>query len=436
MKIRAITIRFILISALTLLSLLYFSCDGDQISGEDQNKNSRLLIYSGDNQVERINATLPDPLVVRITDLSGNPRSGIEVSFTSSNPGVFISQETALSGIDGIASSVVTLGPTAGQYQISASIEEDIDQFNATAVALECPEEDPAPECGWTEGNIFITTTSSSYITGSGSVLIEFDPLTGETEKLLETSEIIIDLAFSPRGELFLISTAKIFKVDPVLRQLSTFLTFDSPSSYEIEPSFGGILSLAGPTGLNGIFCPLSNLTAEFAYSNINPECLASDPESRDLYFITGTPPTYTLRSVTWDGRSDFGSMNVPVILNTGPRTPRGICSPGQGIFYITLDDDDSNRGIAEIDARSGTVDMDFFDFYTYFGGNSADAGRWGDIAVAGTSLYLLDKRNDRLVQIGTDGSWLNEYQSNVFSMPFIENERYGIAAAPAQDCD
>ena len=432
MKIFKTVARAIFTLILIQASLLYISCDGSLINNEP----SRLVIYSGNNQTERVNAALPDPLVVRVSSISGSPRPEIEISFTSDDPGVVISNPSTVSDSEGLAYCVVTLGPDAGQYQISASIEEDTDIFTATAVDIECSEEDPDPACGWTGGNIFITTTSSSYIAGSGSVLIEFDPESEVETKRLETAHTIIDLAFSPRGELFLTSTEAIYKVTPVTYELETFYTYPSAAECEIEPNFGSVLSLATSTGVKGVFCPDSDLSAEFPYSNISPECLAADPYSRDLLFITGVSPTYTLRSVAWDGRGDFETFNDPIILDTGPWTPKGICAGAEGIFYVTLDDDDSDRGIARVDTKTGTVDIDFFNFYTYFEENSADAGRWGDITCSGSNLYLIDKRNNRLVVIGTDGEWIDEYQSDVFSMPFAVDERYGIAVAPLFECD
>ncbi|MBN2183855.1 MAG: Ig-like domain-containing protein [Candidatus Krumholzibacteriota bacterium] len=427
MKMFKIATPAILTLLLISTHLLHISCDGN----EGFNEPSILAIYSGNDQTERVNATLPEPLVARVTYISGKPRPEIEVSFTSDDPGVIIFYPTATSDSDGFVSCIVTLGPDAGQYQIAASIEEDTDIFTATAAENECPEENPVLEPVWTQGNVFITTTSSSYIEGSGSVLIEFHPGTEETTKILETTHTIIDLAFSPHGELFLTSTEAIFKVTPVTYELETFYTFSSSAVREIEPNFGSVLACASSTELRGIFCPESELSAELSYSNISPECLVADPDRRDLLFITGVPPTFALRSVSWDGRSDFGELNDPIILDTGPWIPKGICSGGQGIFYITIDDDDDQRGIARVDTKTGTVDTDFFDFYAYFGGNSADAGRWGDIARSDNKLYLIDKFNDRLVVIGTDGQWLDETESDVFSMPYSYSERYGIAVAP-----
>ncbi len=422
------------IAACSLIALIllpaplsFLSCDGSQSLEEP----TRLVKYSGDEQTERVNAILAEPLVVRTSFVSGRPKPDVEISFTSDDPGIVILSPIAISDSDGLASCIVILGSEAGEYQIAASIEEDTDIFTATAVEVECPEEEPGVDPVWTEGNVFICTTSSSYLVGSGSVLIEFDIGTGETEKILETPHTIIDLAFSAQGELFLASIAGIYKVTPVTFELVPFYSYPSISAHEIEPNFGSVLCDASSTELKGIFCPESELYAQLAYSNINPECLAADPYTRDLLFITGVPPTYTVRSVSWDGRSDFGPLNDPIIRGTGSWTPKGICSGTEGIFYITMDDDDDKRGIARIDTETGTADMDFFDFYAYHNQNSADAGRWGDIARSGGNLYLIDKYNDRLVVISTDGQWIDEYESDVFSLPYSSTERYGIAVAP-----
>ncbi len=81
---------------------------------------------SGDNQSGLISSTLPQPLVVTVTDASGNPVSGITVAFAiTSTPsgatGQGLSTPTATTGSNGQASATLTLGNVQGTYTVTAT---------------------------------------------------------------------------------------------------------------------------------------------------------------------------------------------------------------------------------------------------------------------------------------------------------------------------
>jgi Bacterial Ig domain/Bacterial Ig-like domain (group 1) len=81
-----------------------------------------IALVSGDNQSAPVNSALPAPLVVKVTDESGNPISGMSVTWTAVGGGT-VSEATTVTGADGQTSVTRTLGPTAGQQTTQASAE-------------------------------------------------------------------------------------------------------------------------------------------------------------------------------------------------------------------------------------------------------------------------------------------------------------------------
>ncbi|MCX6132220.1 MAG: FG-GAP-like repeat-containing protein [Ignavibacteriales bacterium] len=85
-----------------------------------------LVSMSGDNQSVSINAPLPSPLVVKVTDQGGNPVSGVGVTFAiSSAPtgasGQSLSIVNAITNSVGQVSSVLTVGGKKGTYTVTAT---------------------------------------------------------------------------------------------------------------------------------------------------------------------------------------------------------------------------------------------------------------------------------------------------------------------------
>ena len=84
-----------------------------------------LAKVAGDGQESGVQNTLPDPLVVKVADDSGNPVPDIEVNWTITGPdgatGQTVSATVPNTGADGKSQATVTLGNKAGQYQITAT---------------------------------------------------------------------------------------------------------------------------------------------------------------------------------------------------------------------------------------------------------------------------------------------------------------------------
>ena len=80
---------------------------------------NQLAAVAGDGQSAPAGATLPDPLVVQVTDEFGNPIAGVPIAWSAD--GGSVSAETTATGSDGLASVERTLGADAGVQHASAS---------------------------------------------------------------------------------------------------------------------------------------------------------------------------------------------------------------------------------------------------------------------------------------------------------------------------
>lgn len=431
-------IRYLIAAVFAVLSaVISISCT-ESLDGEDPGDISRISITGGNNQSERVGAELSDPLVVRVTTLAGYPRAGMTVRFSTDDAGASVSPAVTITDSEGYAASYFRLGSDSGTQHAGASIDGDTATFSFTAVPIGCDEESPDATCLWESGHAYITTTSSSLISGSGSVLIKCDPEDGSTDLVLETDMVLTDIAFSPRGELFVTTTTDVYKLEPGSENLTHYADLPLVTGNEIEPNFGGVLLMAGGSNVYTIGCPGEPASLLANYVSLLYENLAVDPVTRDFYVITGTTPIFRFTLNEWDGR---GSVSGTVIfdLDTGVGTPRGICVDENGVLYISIDSDRSSRSIGRIDPGVSS-DPAWFDFYEYFSGNDQTSGRWGDIASYGDKLYLIDTRMNRFVVLWTGGTtdeekWYAEYSSTEFSKALTDSEKYGIAAAPDLIC-
>ncbi|GEM_PF-2896022 len=415
--------------------MLSFSCDENPADGDKQSMLELIRIHSGNNQSERTGAMLSDPLTVKLIDILNNPKPGVEVRFSSTNPGAVVNPASAVTDSKGLASCTFKLGTEPGVQHVKAATYIDSTLFSATAEVPECDEEDTEPSGAWPSGHIFITTTSSSLIDATGSVILDVDPqqLQNEPTLVLETDSLLIDLAFSTRGELYVSTAHSILKVDPQSYEMDVFVSYTGHKSVELEPNSGGVLAGVDVNGLFSAGCPSHGLVEISSYiPGILWENLAAHPLTRDLFTITGSSSYYRIIRGEWDGRSSsISDLVYPVnFINAGQGRPNGMCIDSTGTVFVTVDGNDTDRRISKISA-DGTIYDDFFDFYAHAGGNSIEAGRWGDITLLDGYLYLVDTRNDRLVVISTEAVWTDDKQSHVFSKPGGDSERYGIAASP-----
>jgi hypothetical protein len=118
------------------LLLALNGCGGG--SGPSDPVPTQLQKISGDEQIGIAGQTLPAPLVIEVDDASGNPVSGVVVTFAVSQGGGTIGTTTATTAADGMASTTFTTGPIAGTpQQVAASVETASISalFTATATA-------------------------------------------------------------------------------------------------------------------------------------------------------------------------------------------------------------------------------------------------------------------------------------------------------------
>src|ERR1044071_702264 len=85
---------------------------------------SALAIVSGNTQSALIGLPLPNPLVVKATDASGNPVSGAQVDWTILSGGGQLGSATTTTGADGTTQVLYTLGSVAGPATIKAALHD------------------------------------------------------------------------------------------------------------------------------------------------------------------------------------------------------------------------------------------------------------------------------------------------------------------------
>lgn len=97
---------------------------------------SALVASGGDNQTATVRTALPTRLTVKATDAFSNPKAGVAVVFQVVLGGGTLSSSTAVTDDAGVAGVDWTLGPTAGNQRVSASVTGVAPvNFNATALA-------------------------------------------------------------------------------------------------------------------------------------------------------------------------------------------------------------------------------------------------------------------------------------------------------------
>ncbi len=103
-----------------------------------------MTLLSGSGQVGSVASALPVPLAVLVTDMGGNPVSGVSVAFTiaaapEGATGQSVSSTSAITNSAGQASTILRLGNRAGQYVVRASsvgLSGSPVTFIATATSL------------------------------------------------------------------------------------------------------------------------------------------------------------------------------------------------------------------------------------------------------------------------------------------------------------
>src|SRR4051812_34359342 len=103
----------------SVLAASSLRCGGD--GGVGPTTAKAIDAVTGDGQTGRAGQELINPLVVAVTDASGNPVPGIEVHWAAQGGGS-VSGETTKTGSDGHASVKRVLGPDIGRQTTTASV--------------------------------------------------------------------------------------------------------------------------------------------------------------------------------------------------------------------------------------------------------------------------------------------------------------------------
>jgi hypothetical protein len=97
------------------------------------NAPANLIVVSGNNQTAKVNAALPQSLVVQVTDQGGNPIAGVSAIFSA--PSGTFAGNPATTDSNGDATVNYTTGTSAGAITITASVNSLNTQITANVTA-------------------------------------------------------------------------------------------------------------------------------------------------------------------------------------------------------------------------------------------------------------------------------------------------------------
>jgi TolB protein len=119
--------------ALVIALLALTSCDGTTPHEPAPPAVTSLAVVDGNSQRAPAGTPLPAPLRVKATDADGNVVPGAAVTFAVVDGGGSLAAETAMTGADGIAETIWTLGTTGVRQHLRAQAGDADAQFTADA---------------------------------------------------------------------------------------------------------------------------------------------------------------------------------------------------------------------------------------------------------------------------------------------------------------
>ncbi|MEO8090378.1 MAG: Ig-like domain-containing protein [Gemmatimonadales bacterium] len=105
--------------ALFLIGLA--ACSGDLATIQPDGPGT-IEVSGGNGQSAEVSTGLPTALAVRVTDAAGNDAPGVTVTWSVLDGGGSIAPASSVSGADGVATTVFTLGPTVGSQRAQAAV--------------------------------------------------------------------------------------------------------------------------------------------------------------------------------------------------------------------------------------------------------------------------------------------------------------------------
>jgi adhesin/invasin len=118
----------------SLAAVTAWACGGDNLTLPPNNQVSQLQMVQGNEQVGAPGSRLPNPLIVRLVDMAGNPVPNRTVLWVVRAGGGAISPTTGMTDAQGYASAEWTLGPDPGPNTVDAQVP-DIGTVSFTAIA-------------------------------------------------------------------------------------------------------------------------------------------------------------------------------------------------------------------------------------------------------------------------------------------------------------
>ena len=125
-----------------LLLLPFMACSGDDSRLQPEPVPTAIASNGGTDQIATPGSALALPLSVRVTDASGNPVAGAEVTWSVLTGGGTVSPALSTTNTDGVTTTTFTLGPIEGQQKAQAEanqLQGSPVVFTATATAVPPP---------------------------------------------------------------------------------------------------------------------------------------------------------------------------------------------------------------------------------------------------------------------------------------------------------
>lgn len=405
---------------------------------------AELVLKSGDWQYSRHGSELARPLVVKVVAPGGSGLEGVEVDFSILQGTGSLSPARDRSDSEGLASTKLTLGPEKGTVTVKASLVADAGKmvlFHAISSDFFCPEADPAPTVSYgRRGNLYLATLRSGlYSSGStnaGIVLLDLlnATVTGFTEiRTDQLISVIWDVAFSPRGDLYLARNEALAEVAKVATDgtVSHFASLEDPLGSELATFPSGLLVGCDRFGPFYVGCrdTLMRFPGAYYQGVVNNDALAVDPETGDLYFVS-TQPAALLR-LPLDSLVVQGPVETVAGLSPEEAAgANGMAVAPDGIVYLLVDADTTKEMLA-VDPTGGTKTV-AFDFSAL-----RPNGVFRELAI--------DHRNFMLYTIDTEANDLLGYSlltpsagfvtvipaNDAISTPSDSGERIGLVVLP-----
>ena len=125
-----------------VLLLPFMACSGDDSRLQPEPVPTAIASNGGTDQSSTPGSALALPLSVLVTDASGNPVAGVEVTWSVLTGGGTVSPALSTTTADGVTTTTFILGPAEGKQRVQAGanqLQGSPVVFTATATAVPPP---------------------------------------------------------------------------------------------------------------------------------------------------------------------------------------------------------------------------------------------------------------------------------------------------------